>query len=285
MVFGKIKDRFDNFRNMVKEVKDEVHREMLEEAARKDPELKQLLEEQGEKVNVLALEDHGNATLWDRRDEPNIDNEFARIREGLIPPLSYEEKLKRILNDQKTGTLFENGAKFEPVKEPGESHDLVTNSGMARYLELATGRVNTQGPGDYGISTLGYFTHFASGSGTASETSRFFRLVAENARVSMITDGFAEAHGSDGVYGGKFSTSTVTATITEAGVFDRQWGLARGPPTRWGDPAYTPDQYVLVNSPGRLLFRTSYGPKVAIPHIQFRTTYTLCQTISMISIA
>jgi hypothetical protein len=119
---------------------------------------------------------------------------------------------------------------------------------MIRIAQLVTGRSFSQ-----------YFSFFASGTGVSEEKLSDSRLQAENFRVSMVSDGFAEPAGIVMKFAGKFPNTVPTATPPlqrEGGVFDLG----------------------TVNA-GTMLFRTVYPQEARLPHVQFRSFYTLSQAV------
>lgn len=138
---------------------------------------------------------------------------------------------------------------FDPLIVTEPKYDMVVNPGLIRIAQLVTGKSSQ------------YFTYFASGTGTAEEKQSDSRLAAENYRVSMVADGYAEPVGTAMKFAGKFPNVISTATITEGGVFD------------FGQ-----------TNQGTMLFRTVYPPESRLPHVQYRTFYTLTQTINQIPV-
>jgi len=150
----------------------------------------------------VYLDDVAISTLWDQADEQRVDKELAKVREGVIPADSFEQKIMRYYNDQ---TL---PREFEPLEQSEPKHDLVVNTGLVRIAQLVTGKSTT------------YFTYFASGTGIATERPADFKLASENYRVSMLSSGFVEAVGTAMKFVGKFPSFLPSATITEGGAFD-----------------------------------------------------------------
>jgi hypothetical protein len=193
----------------------------------------------------LGLSDVGRNALWSKSDDLDVTIEFHKIRQGILGPESFEEKLERSYNDQ--SVHFDSGRLFEPLKITDRKYDLVTLSGMSAITSwLAGNRTAT-------------FTHYAGGTGSKEEDASDTRLQNEHYRVSMITDGYSEQSGAAVKFAGKFPFIAPTATVTEGGVFDKAIR-------------------------GVMLFRTVFPPEQQIPHTQYQTFYTLTQTISMVSI-
>lgn len=194
---------------------------------------------------VVYLDSCLNA-LWDKTDEKRVDHEIFLIGDRRIP-VNFDERLERVWNDQTA--RFDDGRLFEPLVVTPRKYDMVVNPGLIRIAQLVTGKSSQ------------YFTYFASGTGTAEERISDNRLSAENYRVSMISDGFAEPVGTAMKFAGKFPNVVPTATITEGGVMD------------FGEIGK-----------GTMLFRTLYPQESRLPHVQYRSFYTLTQTISQVPI-
>jgi hypothetical protein len=196
----------------------------------------------------VKYEDYAITAFWNAGDdERRVENLFTLIQDGRLGPADFENRLERAYNDQTV--RFEDGRLFEPVIVTPRKYDMITFTGMIRIAQLVTGRSSQ------------YFTFFASGTGVSEEKLSDIRLQAENFRVSMISDGFAEPAGIVMKFAGKFPSTVPTATITEGGVFDLG----------------------TVNA-GTMLFRTVYPQEARLPHVQFRSFYTLSQAIHQVSI-
>jgi hypothetical protein len=256
---------------------------------------------------LVELSDFGFCTPWSPSDEEHIDKLFARIRAGLEPPDSFEQKLQRIYDDKKTGTNFESSSsssggtgtttKFEPAGESSRSDDLVTNRGLARFCQLAVGKPknpslflpNSSSPTPFpaGVASGTWIKYVASGTGgsftptgstkTASEVRGMNLLVSENHRISIITDGYGEIHGGT-IAGatmkiaGRFSPTVPSAEVRESGAFDMLPIVITIPETG-----------LLVQYGGLLFYRTNYDTR-PIQHVQHQTMYTITQSISFFSV-
>jgi hypothetical protein len=196
----------------------------------------------------IKYEDYAITALWNAGDdERRVENLFTLIQAGRLEPGEFELRLERAYNDQTV--RFEDGRLFDPVIVSPRKYEMITFTGMIRISQLVTGRFSQ------------YFTFFASGTGVAEEKLSDSRLQAENAPVSMVSDGFAEPAGIVMKFAGKFPNTVPTATITEGGVFD-----------------------LGTLNEGTLLFRTVYPIEARLPHVQFRSFYTLTQAIHQVSI-
>jgi hypothetical protein len=193
----------------------------------------------------LGIEDVARNAVWDKNDGPALDKEFKQIRAGKIAP-DFQDKLARAFNDQ-TVRWDSTGRLMEPFHVTDEKRDLVTLGGMFLMGQLLCGK------------TTRFLTHYAGGTGVKAESRADTRLVQEHARVSMLTDGFAEPQGSSMKLGGKFSPTVASATIYEGGSFNQASG-------------------------GTMYHRTAFTEKNRIVHTANQTNFTLSQTISFISI-
>jgi hypothetical protein len=300
LVVGSFKNAFFSGLGKLFGVSSAETRALIEQVQLEEAEKR--LRKSGSNGGKVDLSDCGFPALWLPEHEPLIDKAFERIRAGIDSPFSFLQKLERISNDQKAGTVwdFDPSIKFEPINNVERADDLVTNMGMNRFCELLT---NT-GAGSIilvvGDSTGGgtltshnvivpqsWMKYMASGTGTvAADTNKirgFQRLLAENSRVSMLVDGFAEAVGSNIVTAGKFSTNVPSATITEYGAYDTAarvllTNLPRDP----NDPSKGTFN---LNYDGTLFFRTQLDKNsTQFQHVANQTMYTLSHTIEQHSI-
>lgn len=193
----------------------------------------------------VGVRDVARNATWRIEDGPLIDREFKLIRQGKIKP-DFQEKLERAYNDQTVRWAWLSKP-FEPEHVTDEKVDLVTLSGMNLQAQLLCGK------------TTAALTHYACGTGTKGESRSDQALVAEHARVSMITDGVREPGGSSMKLSGRFSPTMASATIYEGGSFNQAVG-------------------------GVMYHRTEFNEKNKIVHTQNQTNSTLSQTISFISI-
>jgi hypothetical protein len=193
----------------------------------------------------LGIEDIARNAVWDKTDGPALDKEFKQIRSGKIAP-DFQDKLARKYNDQ-TARFESTGKIMEPVHVTDEEYDLVTLGGMFLQGQLLCGK------------TTNFLKYYAAGTGVKGESRADTTLVQEHARVSMLTDGFAEPQGSSMKLGGKFSPTIASATIYEGGSFTQAVG-------------------------GTMYHRTAFTEKNRVVHTQNQTNFTLSQTISFISI-
>jgi hypothetical protein len=196
----------------------------------------------------VGVRDVARNATWNVEDGPLLDREFKLIRSGVIAP-DFQEKLARKFNDQtvRWGKEGRRSKKMEPFHVTDEKIDLVTLSGMNLQGQLLCGK------------TTAALTHYACGTGVKAESRSDTTLVAEHARVSMVTDGFREPQGSSMKLGGRFSPTMASATLYEGGSFNQAVG-------------------------GVMYHRTAFTEKNKVVHTQNQTNSTLSQTISFISI-
>ena len=169
---------------------------------------------------LLALYGVEHGAIWDANDHVFVQNLYAKIRAAVAMrdraqtiklTESLDQRLERIHNDQTVEK------EFEPLTVAFSKNKIV-NDGLVRIAELTT---NTLGINTgLAISGSGYFTHFAIGTGTNAVSASDFALQQEISRVSMATDGFMTAAGSIMRFGGYFSPSVPSSTISEGGVTD-----------------------------------------------------------------
>jgi hypothetical protein len=194
-----------------------------------------------------CYDDVGIIALFDVADERLVEKEILKIQDHRIPP-NLDQKLSRVYQDQTV--RFEDSERlFEPVIVSKPKHDLVTYAGQARIAQLVCGKSSQ------------YFTYFAAGTGVSPERPRDSILSAEIYRVSMVTDGYAEASGTVMRFAGKFPSFVPTSTISEAAVFDSA-----------------------ETNTGCMFFRTLYPAESRLPHVQGRTFFVLTQSIAQISV-
>ena len=193
----------------------------------------------------VGVRDIARNATWNVEDGLLIDREFKLIRTGKIKP-DFQEKLARAYNDQTVRWAYCQKP-FEPYHVTDQKIDLVTLTGMNLMGGLLCGK------------TTASLTHYACGTGVKGESRSDTTLVAEHARVSMVTDGFREPQGSSMKLGGRFSPTMASATLYEGGSFNQAVG-------------------------GVMYHRTAFTEKNKVVHTQNQTNSTLSQTISFISI-
>lgn len=159
---------------------------------------------------------------------------------------SIDSKIMKRWNDHRN-VRFENGHLFEPIAITPPKDDMVTLLGMNHLAKLGTGQI------------LPAFAYYAAGTGTTAEHLSDTKLVAQVARVNVITEGYREDVGSAMRFLGRFSTTIRNAIITEGAVFNAPEG-------------------------GVPLFRTVFTTEDYINHRQYNTFFSLSQTVSMISV-
>ena len=118
--------------------------------------------------------------IYSRRRYPEVYRHLKLIKRALIN--DYESKLKRIWNDQRVGTFFRKGDRFEP-HELVYAHNLVMWDGLTRFNELIAGE------------STDYFDFMGSGIGTTPPTFADPGLENEKVRVDMRITGDINADG------------------------------------------------------------------------------------------
>jgi hypothetical protein len=300
MAVGSFKEKFFTALGKLTGVSSAETRAIIEQIEAEEEQKRRLRNSNSE--GKVEMGDVGYPALWRPSDEPLLDKCFERIREGLEPADSFQQKLERISNDQKAGTVwdFDPSIKFEPINDILPIDDLVTNMGMNRFCELLTntggGSIIIQVGNETGGGTLtshnvivpqSWMKFMASGTGTvAADTNKirgFQRLVAENARVSILVDGFGVASGSQIITGGKFSTNVPSATITEYGCYDTASRVLLTNLPR--DPNNPNAGTFNLFYDGTLFFRSQLDKNsTQFQHVQHQTMYTLSHTISQMSV-
>jgi len=168
----------------------------------------------------------------------------ARDKKCISLVEAFEKKLERVLNDQTTGP------DFEPL-HVGKAGNKVVNDGMLRIAEFTT---NSLGMNTQLFTGSGVYVTIASGTGTIPVSSADSELQFENARVQFGAEGFSLAAGTVMRFGGFFSPSIPSATISESGVFDDF-------------------------TAGIMLYRTVYNPADQAVHVLDQDYYTISHAI------
>jgi hypothetical protein len=114
----------------------------------------------------------------------------------------YEALLDRIWNDQKTGTYFKKGERFEPHHVTKQSN-LVMWDGLTRFTELIAGETTT------------YFYFKRMGTGTKKPSYSDNKLEAEVAIADMRIDGDINSDGIVLKDTATFGTGVPSKTISE----------------------------------------------------------------------
>lgn len=208
--------------------------------------------------NTINNSDDNYIASWDKSDYSyvkKIFNKIAQCKQDLRTALQNRDRegfryarvkttqevsrfvnmIERKYNDQLV--YDENLNRYIEIQKVGHQKDIVTKDGMETFAALIVGE------------TFTYFNYFASGTGSTPASVNDTRLVAENARVFMPTDGFANSIGSTIRYGGIFAPPIPSATITEIGVFNAETG-------------------------GLIGVRSVFGPNETISHVQNQDFYT-----------
>jgi hypothetical protein len=163
-------------------------------------------------LSNMRATDEEKASLWDISDYDFLTKVIKGIQlanhAGRITILrDIEYNLTRRWNDQKSGTNWKNGKRFEPhqVEFAG---NLVVNSGLILLSELLSGEA-------FEVPLW-----LASGTGTSEVSQDQETLDAEIARNSVMAEGWRTSDGNSVKMGSRFDPNTASADITEFGSFD-----------------------------------------------------------------
>ncbi|WP_411753294.1 hypothetical protein [Serratia sp. (in: enterobacteria)] len=131
----------------------------------------------------------------------------------------YESKIDRIWNDQKTGTYFRKGEKFEPHQvvnkfEPHaeKNHNLNMWDGITGYTEFISGE------------STDYFRYMGAGTGTTTPTFADPSLEEEVVRVDILVSGDLNSDGIVLKSTAAFPPAIPDSDITEFASFDKPTG-------------------------------------------------------------
>lgn len=164
----------------------------------------------------MRATDEEKASLWDIADYAEIST-FLRYVQQVEKPNklaalhAFEHNLNRYWNDKKAGTIFKTGKRFEP-HQVEISGNLVVNSGLILLSELMSGEA-------FEVPLW-----LASGTGTSEVSQDQETLDAENARNSVMAEGWRTSDGNSVKMGCRFDPNTASADITEFGSFDEVTG-------------------------------------------------------------
>jgi hypothetical protein len=150
--------------------------------------------------------------------------QLKALKDELVKEL--RERLRRRYNDQTVYDFKMKNRYFEPQKI-GYKYDRVTNDGIQRIFENATGENGT------------LFTHFAAGDGNSDTFPNTKGLDHEIVRVKMVEadTGFFTASGTTLNAGGFISESIQTFAVKEVGAVD-------GDGSALDDAAAPPDTFL-----------------------------------------
>lgn len=119
----------------------------------------------------------------------------------------FDNNLKRIWNDRRTGTVFSDGVRFEPHQVTIKNNRLLWD-GMGRFSELITGETNR------------FISHMIAGIGTSDTTLDHPELDNEIARANIIRDGDANSDGNSMKWSAPFSPGVPSNDFSEFGGSD-----------------------------------------------------------------
>lgn len=121
----------------------------------------------------------------------------------------YENKIDRIWNDQRTGTFFRKGDRFEP-HEVRKQHNLTMWDGITGYTEFAAGE------------STDYFAFMGAGIGTTKPTFADPSLEVEVVRVDVRAAGDLNSDGIVLKSSAAFPPGVPDKFITEFAGFDKE---------------------------------------------------------------
>lgn len=158
----------------------------------------------------MFISDYEKSSLWDKRDYNDISVVLKKIQRNhgksqRICALRYFENiLDRFYNDHKN-------LPFQPL-EVQFAQNTVTIDGLVMLTELMAG------------SAFDVPLFLASGTGTAETDENQETLAAENARNSIVDEGWRLSDGNSVKMGTRFDPNTASASISEFGSFDQMTG-------------------------------------------------------------
>ena len=140
-----------------------------------------------------------------RKRYPEIRRQLKRIKHNL--QTEFNNNLDRIWNDQRSGTLWRKGERFEP-HQVSIRHNLVMWDGLTRFTEIISGE------------STDYFDFMAMGEGESEPHFAEFALEDEVARVDMKVSGDINSDGITLKSTAAFPPGVPNADIKEFGAFD-----------------------------------------------------------------
>lgn len=129
---------------------------------------------------IRELQQFRREILYTRKRYPEIHRHLKLIKHRLME--NFEQKIDRIWNDQKTGTFFKKGDKFEP-HEVVKVNNLLMWDGLTGYTEFASGESSD------------YFIYMGGGVGTTEPTFDNMILEDERVRVNILREGDLNSDG------------------------------------------------------------------------------------------
>lgn len=181
--------------------------------------------------DAILLPGIERAVLWDYRQDSIPVNDYIRTLRNLEWEIrycrnrypeehrrlklikhnmmeEYESKIDRIWNDQKAGTYFRNGDKFEPYQAV-KVKNLVMWDGITAFTEIIAGE------------STDYFRYKAEGTDPTAPNFSQESLLAEVARVDMNLEGDINSDGIVLKDTAAFPPTIPTNTICEFAAFNR----------------------------------------------------------------
>jgi hypothetical protein len=156
---------------------------------------------------IKTLQQLRDEILYSKKRYPEVHRHLKLIKSRMIA--DYESKINRIWNDQRTGTYFEKGDKFEPYQIVS-NHNLPMWDGLTAFNEFIAGESSD------------FFFFMGAGIGTTKPTFADPGLEDEKVRTDMRTSGDINADGIVLKSTAAFPTSVPTEAsgFSEFGAFD-----------------------------------------------------------------
>lgn len=154
---------------------------------------------------IKTLRDLEYEIRYCRERYPEEHRRLKLIKHNIMA--DYENKIDRIWNDQKAGTYFRKGEKFEP-HQVVKNHNLSMWDGLTRYTELISGETSKG------------FVYMAGGIGTSEPNFGESGLEDEIARVDIRVSGDLNSDGIVLKSTAAFPPGVPTGSISEFGGFD-----------------------------------------------------------------
>ena len=129
---------------------------------------------------IHTLQQLGAEIKYAKKRYPEVYRNLKLIKRNMI--LDFESKLNRVWNDQRTGTFFKKGDRFEPYQIVA-NHNLPMWDGLTRYNEIVAGE------------STDYFNFMGAGIGTTQPTFADPGLEDEKIRVDILRQGDLSADG------------------------------------------------------------------------------------------
>jgi hypothetical protein len=155
---------------------------------------------------IRELQQFRREILYSRKRYPEVYRHLKLIKHNMME--EYEKKIDRIWNDQRTGTFFKKGDRFEP-HQIEIKHNLEMWDGLTGYTEFISGE------------STDYFIFMAGGLGTSEPTFDNTILEIEKVRVNILEVGDINSDGIVLKSTAAFPPGVPSDNYTEFGGFDQ----------------------------------------------------------------